>query len=469
MKNDIGIIGLSVMGRNLAFNMADKGFCVAIYNRTTSVADEVASLYGKENLVPRHNVTDFTDGLKKPRRVLLMVKAGEAVDRLIEQLLSHLEEGDIIIDGGNSYFKDTQRRYDYLREKNIHYFGVGVSGGEEGARFGPAIMPGGDREAYESIRPILEAISARVNNIPCCGYTSTGGAGHYVKMVHNGIEYGDMQLISEAYLILKHLGGFSNEELAEIFEAWDRDVLESYLISITADIFRVKDGDGYLVDKILDKASQKGTGRWTTQQAAELGVDISVISSALNARFMSNLKEARMRAENEFPRGAYRRTENKEELKELVKDSLYMAKILSYAQGFALLKKAQEQYGWDFNFADIAKIFREGCIIRARLLQNIIDAYTKNPDLESLLFDDYFRDVIRSKQNSLRKAAVLAIENRLPVPSMISALEYLDVYATAASGANLIQAQRDYFGAHTYERNDMEGSFHYDWVENVGK
>lgn len=469
MKQNIGIIGLSVMGSNLALNMADHDFKVAIFNRTTTVVDEVLKNTPHQNLFGKYSLEELVESLEKPRRIMLMVKAGNAVDSLIEQLLPLIEKEDIIIDGGNSFFKDTQRRYDYLKDKGIHYFGVGVSGGEEGARKGPAIMPGGDKEAYESIRPILEGISAKVNGNACCSYTSTGGAGHYVKMVHNGIEYGDMQLISEAYLVLKHLGGFNNDELAEIFTSYNNEELESYLIEITANIFKVKEGNDYLVDKILDKASQKGTGKWTNLEATDLGVDISVITSALNGRFMSNLKEERVYAESVFKQGNYKVVDDKKNLIQLVKNSLYVAKIVSYAQGFKLLQQAEKEYGWTFDYADIAKIFRGGCIIQARILQNIIEAYTKQPQLNNLIFDEFFKQVISENQSNLREVIILAIQNQLPLPAMNSALSYLDTYTTANGGSNLIQAQRDYFGAHTFERVDQEGSFHYDWVKHAQK
>ncbi|AME08985.1 MULTISPECIES: decarboxylating NADP(+)-dependent phosphogluconate dehydrogenase [Gemella] len=470
MKQNIGVIGLSVMGSNLALNIADNGFEVAVFNRTTSVVDKMLKEHPHKNIVGRHSLQELVNGLEKPRKVVLMVKAGAAVDSLIEQLTPLLDKGDIIIDGGNSFFKDTQRRYELLLNKGINYFGVGVSGGEEGARFGPALMPGGDEVAYKEIRPILEAIAAKVNGVACCSYTSTGGAGHYVKMVHNGIEYGDMQLISEAYKVLKHLGGFNNKELQEIFEEWNKGELESYLIEITANIFKVKEENGdYLVDKILDKASQKGTGKWTNEQAIDLGIDVSVITSALNGRYMSNLKEERIKAEKEFSRKVYNVVTDKKHLVEIVKDALFISKIISYAQGFKLFQAAEKEYGWEFNYADIAKIFRGGCIIQAKILQNIIEAYQNNSQLENLIFDPFFKNIIETRQDNLREVAVLAIQNRLPLSAMTSAISYLDIYTTADSGANLIQAQRDYFGAHTFERTDKEGNYHYDWVGNNEK
>ncbi|MBU0279329.1 NADP-dependent phosphogluconate dehydrogenase [Gemella sp. zg-1178] len=469
--NNIAVIGLSVMGSNLALNIADNGYKVAVFNRTTSVMEEMIEKFPHRNIEGKKTLEELVKSLAKPRKFIIMVKAGFAVDAVIEQLLEYVEEGDIIIDGGNSFFKDTQRRYEYLSEKNIHFFGVGISGGEEGARRGPAMMPGGNEKAYEEIKAILEAISAKVNNVACCSYTSTGGAGHYVKMVHNGIEYGDMQLISEAYMILKHLGGFTNQELQEIFEKWNSEELESYLIEITANIFKVKDPESeeFLVDKILDKSGQKGTGKWTTEQAVDLGIDISVISSSLNARYMSSFKDERVNAEKIFNRKAYEVVKDPSNLVKIVKESLFAAKIISYAQGFKLLQAAEKEYNWSFDYSQIAKIFRGGCIIQAKLLQNIIEAYEANPKLENLILDPFFKETIKNNQASLREVVILAIQNSLPVTSLSSALTYLDVYTTANSGANLIQAQRDYFGAHTFERTDKAGSFHYDWVGNNAK
>lgn len=471
MKQKIGLIGLSVMGSNLALNIADHGFDIAVYNRTGSVTEKMMQNYPHERVTPRFTLEDLVQGLERPRKIILMVKAGAAVDSLIEQLVPLLEQGDILIDGGNSYFKDTQRRSTYLAEKGLHFLGVGISGGEEGARFGPAMMPGGHEAAYAQVKDIFEAISAKVNGHPCCAYTSTDGAGHYVKMVHNGIEYGDMQLISEAYMLLKHIGGFSNEELAQTFKKWNQGDLESYLIEITGNIFEVKEGEDYLVDKIMDKSSQKGTGKWTNEQAIDLGMDISVISAALNGRFMSVLKEERTKAEQLFGERTFKPLSQEEKTlwAEQVGKSLYAAKIISYAQGFKLLQAAEKAYQWTFNYSEIAKIFRGGCIIQAKLLQPIIEAYAKNAQLENLLFDSYFQSVIENHQSDLRHVLVQAIQQRVAVPALSSALSYLDVYTTKESGANLVQAQRDYFGAHTFERKDKEGSFHFDWVGLHGK
>lgn len=470
MKQNIAVIGLSVMGRNLAWNIADHNYRVSVFNRTKAVTEEMMALYPHKNICPYDSLESLVASLEKPRKIILMVKAGAAVDQLMEQFLPYLEEGDIVIDGGNSFYQDTQRRYEYYKSKALHYFGVGISGGEEGARKGPAIMPGGDEKAYAHIQRILEDIAAKVNGNPCCSYTSTGGAGHYVKMVHNGIEYGDMQMISEAYLLLKHLGNFSNQELHEIFNSWNQEELESYLIEISSKIFQVQEADGsYLVDKILDKASQKGTGKWTNEEAIRLGVDVSVITAALNGRFISNEKEEREKAAKLFPKAEYRVLEEKQAFVDKVKRSLLLSKVISYAQGFKLLKLAAKEYAWDFDYAKIAKIFRGGCIIQAKILQNIIEAYEKNPKLENLIFDPFFAKLIEENMESLREVSILAIQNRLPHPAMSAALSYLDSYSMAESGANLIQAQRDYFGAHTFERKDQEGIFHYDWVGHHGK
>lgn len=463
---EIGLIGLSVMGVNLALNMADKGAKVSIFNRTTKVVDEVMAKYGHANFRPMYSVEDLVKSLARPRKVMLMVKAGQPVDTLIDHLLPFLEDGDIIIDGGNSFFKDTIRRERYLKEKNIFFLGVGVSGGEEGARKGPAIMPGGNYQAYQEVEKLFAAISAKADNEPCCTYIGQDGAGHYVKMVHNGIEYADMQLISEIYMILKEIGALHNDELHKVFAAWNKKELESYLIEITADIFKVKDGQGYLVDKILDQASQKGTGKWTNLEAIDLGVDISVITSAVNARYMSNLKAERMRVAKMIAGPDKKTSLSQQDLVDLARHSLYIAKIVCYAQGFKLLDKAQAVYNWTLNFDEIAKIFRGGCIIRAKFLNDIAKALTEEKGVENLIMAEFFCNIINEHLPKLRHLTALALENGIPVPAMSSALAYLDTYRTENLGANLIQAQRDYFGAHTFERRDREGSFHYDWTGN---
>ncbi|QBD87673.1 NADP-dependent phosphogluconate dehydrogenase [Clostridium tetani] len=471
-KQDIGLIGLSVMGSNLALNMADKGYKVAIFNRTTTVIDEVLEKYKHGNLFGAYSLKQLVDSLERPRKIIMMIKSGEPVDMLIEQILPYLDEGDILIDGGNSYFKDTQRRAKYLKEKGIKFLGVGISGGEEGARFGPAIMPGGDFDAYEKVKCIFEDIAAKVNGEPCCNYVGENGAGHYVKMVHNGIEYADMQLISEAYMLLKHLGKFNNKELHRIFAKWNEGELESYLIKITSNIFTVKDREtnNYLLDMILDKASQKGTGKWTNMEAIDLGVDVSIITSALNGRFMSNLKEERLRA-SKILNGKVESSINieKEEFIELVRRSLYLSKIACYAQGFQLLKVASKTYNWDLQYGNIARIFRGGCIIQARFLKDIISAYEENNNARNLMITKTFSKVINEYDKSLRKTISIAINQGIPVTAMSSALGYMDTYRSYNLGANLIQAQRDYFGAHTFQRIDKEGNFHYDWVNNYEK
>lgn len=467
-KQKIGVIGLSVMGSNLALNMADHGYSVAIYNRTTSVIDEVLKHNPHPNLVGRYTLAEFVDSLEKPRKVMLMIKAGQPVDAMIEQLIPLLEEGDIIIDGGNSYFKDTERRYAYLAQKKINFIGTGISGGEKGARLGPAIMPGGDLAAYGSVKQIFDDISAKVDGEACSTYTSTGGAGHYVKMVHNGIEYADMQLIVEAYMQLKYIGKLTNEEIAETFQEWNKGELNSYLIGITAEIFNTKDpmGEGELIDKILDKASQKGTGKWVNLEAIDLGVDISLITAAVNARFMSNQLEQRVKGSKMITRPvAPKLNIDRETFIKHVKDSLYASKIAAYAQGFKLLSVAGEVYGWDLAFGEIAKIFRGGCIIQAKFLQNIVDAYANEAKVDNLLFSEFFLREINRTLPSLRSNMVLAIQSGIAIPAMSNALAYIDTYASEHMGANLIQAQRDFFGAHTFERTDCEGSYHHEWEE----
>ncbi|KGF10524.1 6-phosphogluconate dehydrogenase [Peptostreptococcus sp. MV1] len=475
MNNNIGVIGLSVMGMNLALNMADKGYKVSIYNRTTSVVDDVMRDHGHENFTPTYDLRQFVNSLESPRRVFLMIKSGKPIDMVIDQLINLLDEGDIIIDGGNSFFKDTIRRTNYLKEKNIHYLGVGISGGEEGARFGPAIMPSGDSKAYEYVKDIFENISAKAYGEACCKYISTGGSGHYVKMVHNGIEYGDMQLISEAYMLLRDVGGMDNAQIQEVFEAWNKSELESYLIEITANILKVKEADGsYLVDKIMDKSAQKGTGKWTNLEAIDLGVDVSVITAALNARYMSGLKDERVKMEGIIgknqPEFAGKKDIldvmglSRQDLVDIVKNSLYASKIVSYAQGFKLLSAAEAEYGWDLNFAEIAKIFRGGCIIRAKFLNDISAAFDQDKGVENLLMTDFFSKEINDRLADLRKLVAIGAMGGIPITAMSAALAYVDTYRSSRLGANMVQAQRDYFGAHTFERVDVDGVFHHDWI-----
>mgnify|MGYP001672077013 FL=1 len=466
---DIGVIGMAVMGSNLALNMADHGFKVAGYNRSKDMTERVIKEHPHENMKGFFDFKEFVQSLKRPRRVMLMIKAGKPVDMVIDQLIPELSEGDIIIDGGNSFFQDTRRRSKMLAEKGIHYFGVGVSGGEKGARRGPSIMPGGNKDAYRFIQPILEAIAAPVGEDTCCTYIGSDGAGHYVKMVHNGIEYADMQLIAESYLLLKYVGGLANEQLAEVYHKWNEGELKSYLIGITADIFKENDeAGGQLVDKIVDSAGQKGTGRWTSIAALEQGVNVSMITAACNARVMSNLLESRAEASKLFPVPKVA-TSVPDDLVEMVRQSLYTAKIMAYAQGFSLYRSASETYGWDLDYGRIASIFRAGCIIQAEFLNKITEAYQKNPQLQNLMLDDFFMGKINANQSSLRRVLALAAERGIPVPAMANALQYLDAYRSTCGGANLIQAQRDYFGAHTYRRIDKEGDFHHEWKENYQK
>ncbi|UCZ69528.1 NADP-dependent phosphogluconate dehydrogenase [Bacillus pumilus] len=467
-KQQIGVVGLAVMGKNLALNIESRGFSVSVYNRSSSKTEEFLEESKGKNVVGTYSIGEFVQSLETPRKILLMVKAGAATDATIQSLLPHLEKGDILIDGGNTYYKDTQRRNQELAESGIHFIGTGVSGGEEGALKGPSIMPGGQKEAHELVKPILEAISAKVDGEPCTTYIGPDGAGHYVKMVHNGIEYGDMQLISESYFILKHVAGLSAEELHEVFSEWNKGELDSYLIEITADIFTKVDEETNqpLVDVILDKAGQKGTGKWTSQSSLDLGVPLPIITESVFARYISAMKDERVEASQSIQGPEPTQSaENKQELIEAVRKALFMSKICSYAQGFAQMKAASDEYNWDLKYGEIAMIFRGGCIIRAAFLQQIKEAYDRNPELKNLLLDPYFKDIAQSYQSSLRKVISLAVEQGVPVPSFSSALAYFDSYRTAVLPANLIQAQRDYFGAHTYERTDKEGVFHTEWMK----
>ncbi|WP_258729463.1 NADP-dependent phosphogluconate dehydrogenase [Bacillus atrophaeus] len=467
-KQQIGVIGLAVMGKNLALNIESRGFSVSVYNRSSSKTEEFLQEAQGKNVVGTYSIEEFVQSLEAPRKILLMVKAGAATDATIQSLLPHLEKDDILIDGGNTYYKDTQRRNKELAESGIHFIGTGVSGGEEGALKGPSIMPGGQKEAHELVKPILEAIAAKVDGEACTTYIGPDGAGHYVKMVHNGIEYGDMQLISESYFILKQVLGLSAEELHEVFAEWNKGELDSYLIEITADIFTKKDEETGkpLVDVILDKAGQKGTGKWTSQSALDLGVPLPIITESVFARFISAMKDERVKASSLLAGPEAKSvTENKAELIEAVRKALFMSKICSYAQGFAQMKAASDEYNWDLKYGEIAMIFRGGCIIRAAFLQQIKEAYDREPELDNLLLDNYFKNIVESYQGALRQVISLAVSQGVPVPSFSSALAYYDSYRTAVLPANLIQAQRDYFGAHTYERTDKEGVFHTEWMK----
>ncbi|ALS21502.1 MULTISPECIES: NADP-dependent phosphogluconate dehydrogenase [Paenibacillus] len=468
-KQQVGVIGLAVMGKNLALNIESRGFSVSVYNRSREKTDALLSESPGKRLVGTYSIEEFVASLEKPRKILIMVQAGKATDDTINQLIPHLEQGDIIIDGGNAFFPDTQRRNKELQAHGLRFIGTGVSGGEEGALKGPAIMPGGQKDAYELVAPILTAISAKVNGDPCCTYIGPDGAGHYVKMVHNGIEYGDMQLICEAYQLLKDVLGVNTRELHEIFADWNKGELDSYLIEITADIFTKYDQETGkpMVDVILDSAGQKGTGKWTSQSALDLGVPLSIITESVFSRFLSAMKEERVAASKVLngPKLAVFEGDRKEFI-EAVRKALYASKICSYAQGFAQMRAASEEYGWDLQYGNIAMIFRGGCIIRARFLQNIKDAYDRNPELKNLLLDEYFKGIVENYQEAWRTVVATAISRGIPVPAFASALAYYDSYRTERLPANLLQAQRDYFGAHTFKRVDKEGTFHYQWMEN---
>ena len=469
-KQQIGVVGMAVMGRNLALNIESRGYSVSIFNRSSSKTDEVIALHPDKKLVPTYTVEEFVASLEKPRRILLMVKAGEATDKTIQSLLPHLDKGDILIDGGNTFFKDTMRRNEMLANSGINFIGTGVSGGEEGALKGPAIMPGGQKDAYDLVAPILEEIAAKADDgAPCVTYVGPNGAGHYVKMVHNGIEYGDMQLIAESYDILRRVGGLSVEETAEVFKSWNTGELDSYLIEITADILTKKDPETGkpMVEVIMDTAGNKGTGKWTSQSALDLGVPLPLITESVFARYISTLKEEREIASKELSPIKVPDLSNteKQALIESVRKGLYFSKIMSYAQGFAQMRVASEEFNWNLNYGEIAKIFRAGCIIRAQFLQKITDAFERDPELKNLLLDKYFLYVTESYQEAVREVVVTAVQAGIPVPTFSSALAYYDSYRSEVLPANLIQAQRDYFGAHTYNRVDKPGVFHFEWAQ----
>ncbi|HMJ06763.1 MAG TPA: NADP-dependent phosphogluconate dehydrogenase [Chthoniobacterales bacterium] len=467
---DIGLIGLAVMGENLVLNMESKGFTVAVYNRTTEVTDKFAAGKAKgKNIRPARAIEEFVAALSRPRKAMIMVKAGAPVDAVISQLTPLLEKGDVIIDGGNSLFTDTQRRAEDLARHGLHFVGCGVSGGEEGALKGPSLMPGGSRDSWDIIAPIYRKIAAQVEGEPCCRYMGPDGAGHYVKMVHNGIEYGDMQLICEAYAILKHVLGMEAEELADIFTEWNKGDLDSYLIEITSQIFRKIDPETGqpLVDVILDKAGQKGTGLWTLQSAIQRAVVISTINAAVEARVISSRKQERVEAAKVLLAPQVPKFEgDRAKLIEAVRDALYASKIVSYAQGMELLGAASTEYKWNLNFGDIATIWRGGCIIRAKFLNRIVEAYGRNPALKNLLLDSYFTDIIAKTQHHWRIAVATAVTHGVAVPAFSASLGYFDSYRQARLSSNLLQAQRDFFGAHTYERVDKAGVFHTEWLES---
>ena len=467
-KQQIGVVGMAVMGKNLALNIESRGYSVALFNRTGAKTTAVVEEHPDKNFKATYTIEEFVESIEKPRRILLMVKAGPATDATIQELLPHLDKGDILIDGGNTFFKDTMRRNEELANSGINFIGTGVSGGEEGALKGPSIMPGGQKEAYELVAPILEQISAKAEDgAPCVTYIGPNGAGHYVKMVHNGIEYGDMQLIAESYDLMKNILDLSVEEMADIFKEWNQGELDSYLIEITADILTRKDDEGTgkpVVDVILDAAGNKGTGKWTSQSALDLGVPLPLITESVFARYISAYKEERVQASKILSRtNDFEFTGDKKELVEQIREALYFSIIMSYAQGFAQLRVASKEFDWDLPFGEIAKIWRAGCIIRARFLQKITDAYDKNPEIENLLLDDYFVEITKKYQQSVRDVVALAVQAGVPVPTFSSAIAYFDSYRAERLPANIIQAQRDYFGAHTYERVDKEGIFHYSW------
>ncbi|KRK17333.1 6-phosphogluconate dehydrogenase [Lacticaseibacillus casei DSM 20011 = JCM 1134 = ATCC 393] len=466
-KPQIGVVGMAVMGKNLALNIESRGNTVAIFNRTGSKTKAVVEEHPDKKLVPSYKIEDFVASLEKPRRIIMMVKAGAGTDAVIKELLPLLDKGDVLIDGGNTFFEDTMRRSAELDKSGINFIGMGVSGGELGALHGPSLMPGGQKEAYDLVAPILEAISAKAEDgAPCVTYIGPNGAGHYVKMVHNGIEYGDMELIAESYNLMRNLLGLDVKEMADIFSEWNKGELDSYLIDITADILTRKDdlgSDKPIVDMILDRAGNKGTGKWSSQSALELGVPQSVITESVYARYISAMKQERVEASKVLPKPVANVSVDKKEAIEMIRKALYFSKLMSYAQGFEQLRFASEKYDWKLQYGDLAKIWRAGCIIRARFLQNITDAYNKKPDLQNLLLDDYFLNIAKNYQESVRDLVGVAVKAGVPVPGFSAAISYYDSYRSAVLPANLTQAQRDYFGAHTYERTDRDGSYHYSW------
>lgn len=473
-KSDLGLIGLAVMGQNLVLNMNDHGYKVSVYNRTSSKTDDFLAGNAKgTEVVGTYSLEELVDSLKRPRRVMMMIKAGKPVDIVIDQLIPLLEPGDIIIDGGNSNFRDSIRRSEHVESEGLYYIGTGVSGGEEGARFGPSIMPGGSPPAWPHVKDILQDIAAKVDDgTPCCDWIGSDGAGHFVKMVHNGIEYGDMQLISEAYHLMKTLLGMSAEEMQQVFARWDQGKLDSYLIEITADIFRYKDSDGEpLLEKILGAAGQKGTGRWTAINALEQGIPLTLIVEAVQARSLSALKEERVAASKVLSGPPQDYDGDADAFIQDLEQALYASKIISYTQGYMLMRAAAAEYDWDLDYGSIALMWREGCIIRSVFLGDIRDAFARQPDLPNLLLDSYFKEQVESTQMAWRRVVALAVKVGIPVPAMSSALAFYDGYRHERLPANMIQAQRDYFGAHTYERVDRPRGemFHTDWTGEGGQ
>jgi 6-phosphogluconate dehydrogenase len=472
-KADIGLIGLAVMGENLVLNMERNGYTVAVYNRTVEKVDRFVNGRGKgKKFIGTHSVEEFCEALERPRKVMLLVKAGQAVDDFIEKLIPHLEKGDIIIDGGNTHFPDTNRRTKYVESKGLLYIGTGVSGGEEGALMGPSIMPGGSKAAWQHVKPIFQSIAAKVEDgTPCCDWVGENGAGHFVKMVHNGIEYGDMQLITEAYQIMKVLLGMSPDEMHEVFKEWNKGILSSYLIEITRDILAFKDDDGQpMVDKILDTAGQKGTGKWTGIAALDQGVPLTLIGEAVFARCLSAMKEERVQASKILTGPSPEFKGDKKQFIDDLMEALYASKIVSYAQGYVLMRAAADEYGWNLNYGGIALMWRGGCIIRSVFLGKIKEAYDRDPGLTNLLLDPFFKEKILKAQGAWRRVVSAAFVNGIPVPAFATALAYYDGYRSERLPANLLQAQRDYFGAHTYERIDKPRGefFHTNWTGRGG-
>lgn len=473
---DIGLIGLAVMGQNLVLNMIDHGFKVAVYNRSRDKTDAFLSAEpDNPGLIGCFSIEELVDSLSAPRKIMLMVKAGSVVDLFIDQLLPHLQEGDIIIDGGNSLYTDSERRTKALAEKGIQFIGTGVSGGEEGARFGPSIMPGGNPAAWEAVKPIFQSIAAKADDAPCCDWVGDGGAGHYVKMVHNGIEYGDMQLIAESYHLMRYGLGLSAKKCQKVFSKWNKGVLDSYLIEITAQILKFTDTDGEpLVDKILDAAGQKGTGKWTGISSLELGIPVTLITESVYSRCLSALKDERVKAQAHFgapPKALKLDKAERKAMLQAIHDALYASKIISYAQGYMLMREAAKEFNWQLNYGGIALMWRGGCIIRSTFLGEIKNAYDQDADLMNLLLADFFSDALNASDENWRKAVTFAISQKIPVPALSSALAFFDGYKTANLPANILQAQRDYFGAHTYERVDAPRGefFHTDWIQSGGR
>lgn len=468
MTQQIGVVGLAVMGKNLAWNIESRGYSVSVFNRSSEKTDEMVKESEGKNIHPTYSIEEFVNSLEKPRKILLMVKAGPATDATIDSLLPLLDNDDILIDGGNTNYQDTIRRNKALAESGVNFIGMGVSGGEVGALTGPSLMPGGQEAAFDKVSDILESISAKADDgAACVAYIGPNGAGHYVKMVHNGIEYADMQLIAESYAMMKDLLGMSHEEISQTFKDWNAGELSSYLIEITGDIFTKLDdnADDALVEKILDTAGQKGTGKWTSINALELGIPLTIITESVFARFISSIKEERVNASKQLNGPNAKFEGNKDEFLEKIRKALYMSKICSYAQGFAQMRKASEDNEWNLKLGELAMIWREGCIIRAQFLQKIKEAYDNDTELQNLLLDPYFKDIVTNYQDALRDVVATGVQNGVPIPGFSASINYYDSYRSENLPANLIQAQRDYFGAHTYERKDREGVFHTQWIE----